>query len=88
MGGVGKSQIAIEYAYRNAAKYSSVYWVDATNERTLATSGQRILKTLVNHYAKRYPGEVDFPQIAIDLGVPGQIDREGKLTDGEAVKAP
>ncbi|OHV45237.1 GTP-binding protein, partial [Parafrankia colletiae] len=38
MGGVGKSQLAVEYAHRRAAGYEIVWWVNAENP-TLATSG-------------------------------------------------
>lgn len=38
LGGVGKTQIALEYAYRHALEYSAVFWVDAgDNERTIAS---------------------------------------------------
>ena len=88
MGGMGKSQIALEYAYDKAIHYSSVYWVDATDDTTLATSGRRILEKLIAHYSTRYPKEADFARIATDLEIPGQISREGRLTDGDAIKAP
>lgn len=88
MGGMGKSQVALEYSYEKAIYYSSVYWVDATDDTTLATSGRRILEKLIAHYSTRYPREADFSRIATDLEIPGQINREGRLTDGDAIRAP
>lgn len=35
MGGIGKTQIALEYVYRNQHKYSTVVWLDASDFNTL-----------------------------------------------------
>lgn len=35
LGGVGKSQIALEYAWRKQTELDAVIWVDAENEMTL-----------------------------------------------------
>jgi hypothetical protein len=35
LGGVGKTQLAVEYAYRYAHEYSYVWWVRAENESTI-----------------------------------------------------
>ena len=36
MGGTGKTQIAVEYAYRYSTKYEAVWWLRAEDEKTLA----------------------------------------------------
>ena len=36
LGGVGKTQLAVEYAWRHAAEYSLVWWVDAEEASLLA----------------------------------------------------
>lgn len=36
LGGVGKTQIALEYAYRHAARYQAVWWIRSEDEKTLA----------------------------------------------------
>ncbi|KAF8544105.1 hypothetical protein BDD12DRAFT_801463 [Trichophaea hybrida] len=86
MGGIGKSQVALEYAYRKAEqnKYSTIFWIDATDYSTINASGRQILETLISHYATKHSitSSPDFPRIATDLGIPGQIDNTGKLIEG------
>ncbi len=50
MGGVGKTQLATEYAYRHASDYELVWWV-----------GSEENATLVSDYA-RLAGELDLPE--------------------------
>ena len=38
LGGVGKTQIAIEYAYRHHAEYQGVLWVNAESRETIIAS--------------------------------------------------
>jgi hypothetical protein len=82
MGGIGKTQIALEYAYRHISDYTSIFWVDVKNKDTLNSSGLRIVENLIAHYSTRYPNSPDFSRIATDLGIPGQIDLSGKLAQG------
>ncbi len=35
MGGVGKSQLALEFAYRNAEKYKMIYWIRSEQTETI-----------------------------------------------------
>ncbi|HET8843453.1 MAG TPA: FxSxx-COOH system tetratricopeptide repeat protein [Ktedonobacteraceae bacterium] len=46
MGGIGKTQIAIEFAYRNALEFSAVFWVAAETAETVITSLQQIAEFL------------------------------------------
>src|SRR5438046_1143620 len=45
MGGVGKTQIALEYAYANQAYYNRILWISAVNEDSLLSGFQTIAKT-------------------------------------------
>ena len=38
LGGMGKSQIALEYCYRNKTNYRYIFWIDADTEKTVQTS--------------------------------------------------
>jgi tetratricopeptide (TPR) repeat protein/transcriptional regulator with XRE-family HTH domain len=38
LGGIGKTQIALEYAYRHALEYSAVFWIEAETSETVVSS--------------------------------------------------
>jgi transcriptional regulator with XRE-family HTH domain len=46
LGGVGKTQIALEYAYRFALEYSAVFWIVAQTEEQIASSLLDIARVL------------------------------------------
>ncbi|KAH6891002.1 hypothetical protein B0T10DRAFT_458407 [Thelonectria olida] len=60
LGGSGKTQIALEYAYRrNSDPTCSVFWVDADNEATFARDYKTIARKL------RLSGELDGEQLLL-----------------------
>jgi len=46
MGGVGKTQLALEYAYQHALEYKAVFWIEAETEYSIALSMMHIAETL------------------------------------------
>jgi hypothetical protein len=44
LGGVGKTQIAIEYVYRNVSKYNATFWITATDQAALLSGYEDIAK--------------------------------------------
>ena len=46
LGGVGKTQIAVEYAYRHHEEYHSVLWVNAATRDTILTSFLELVASL------------------------------------------
>jgi len=72
LGGVGKTQIALEYAHRDEETYSAILWVDARDPTVLMTSGTRIVQQIVRHYFAGYPSNPESHlRIANELGIPG-----------------
>ena len=60
LGGVGKTQTAIEYIYRNERFYQRIYWVSAVDEASVLSGFQQIAKSTrcVHHMAHLKPAEV------------------------------
>ncbi len=46
LGGIGKTQTAVEYAYRYASDYSAVFWMQAETEETISASIATIARLL------------------------------------------
>ena len=46
LGGIGKTQIALEYAYRHALEYSAIFWIDAETIEHVISSLLRIAELL------------------------------------------
>jgi transcriptional regulator with XRE-family HTH domain len=46
LGGMGKTQIALEYAYRYALEYSAVFWIEAETGESIISSLVRIAEAL------------------------------------------
>ena len=79
MGGLGKTQIGLEYAYRLQDHYSGIFWLDGKNADTIDSSWQRILERLIAHYSTKYPNDPDFARVAADLDIKGQLTPDGQL---------
>lgn len=46
LGGVGKTQIALEYAYRSALDYRAIFWIGAETEEQIVSSFSRVATAL------------------------------------------
>ena len=46
MGGIGKTQLALEYVYRQALCYSAIFWIEAEKEEQILASLLRIAELL------------------------------------------
>src|SRR6266849_3875439 len=46
LGGIGKTQIALEYAYRHALEYSAIFWIEAETVEYIVSSMLRIAELL------------------------------------------
>ncbi len=60
LGGVGKTQIALEYAYRHALDYSAVFWIGAETQEQIVSSLLQIAETLA------LPGRDDKEQRVVE----------------------
>jgi hypothetical protein len=50
VGGVGKSQIALEYAYRHDFEYTAIFWVDASSYESTLRSYHNAVQLIISHY--------------------------------------
>jgi tetratricopeptide (TPR) repeat protein/transcriptional regulator with XRE-family HTH domain len=72
LGGVGKTQIALEYAYRYALEYSAVFWVRAETEESIVFSLLRIAEVL------QLPGRDDKDQQHVVAAVQRWLSTHGQ----------
>ena len=80
VGGVGKTQICLEFCYRYQNNYSSVFWIDASTKAAIELCYLKIMQELVWGQARHAPGgNPDYDQIARDFRIVGLLDPKGRL---------
>jgi tetratricopeptide (TPR) repeat protein len=73
MGGVGKTQVAIEYVYRYRDDYDGIYWITASDQTILLSGFQKIGSTAG---CVRNPGDLNPTEVAKQ--VRGWLGGQGK----------
>ncbi|KAF3112319.1 hypothetical protein TWF706_010906 [Orbilia oligospora] len=81
-GGMGKTQTALEYAYRHHRAYTAIFWVSSVSETTIRTSFIDIMQRIVKEQARiTWPeSPPDYQIIGLKLGIPGLIDEKGTVS--------
>ena len=88
LGGIGKTQLAIQYAYIHQKDYTSVWWVNASTTQTLSQGFLGIAQQLLAYHAiETMAGlKLNSAQIAAALGLPSDVvDQNGKLTSSRDI---
>ncbi|KAL7269954.1 hypothetical protein RUND412_007348 [Rhizina undulata] len=79
MGGVGKSQVALEYAHHFAHCYTSTIWIDANDLSSTTESACKFVEQLVAHYVSKSGSAPIYQAISNVLGIPDKIDSSGRV---------
>jgi hypothetical protein len=87
LGGMGKSQLALEYAHAHQEEYSSIWWISVPNiSQDIVAIAQDLVQHHAQHMAKT--AQPDYHRIAITLGLPthavtetGRINASSKTID-------
>ena len=80
LGGIGKTDIVLQFAWQNIAAYTSVLWIHSATKEILQRSLMIAVQNLIQHLAAHYaPKQPDYTAIACDLGIAGLINAGGQL---------
>ena len=89
LGGIGKTQLAVEHIYSCIQDYTSVFWITAASEEEAKQGFIKAAKLLIKHHARYITTSnyaPDYNLIASKLGIPGALDQKGNLpTDPSAM---
>jgi len=73
-GGMGKTQLALEYVHQHYKNYSSAFWINAASDQTIALGFTQIMRRLIEHHAQ---ASGDYAHISRLLGMSGKLDSNG-----------
>ena len=76
-GGMGKTQLALEYIYQHHKDYSSVFWVNTASVQTTIFGFTQIMQKLIQHHLQL---SKDIANIGQLLGMAGKLDSTGCFT--------
>ncbi|RPB19149.1 hypothetical protein L211DRAFT_814727 [Terfezia boudieri ATCC MYA-4762] len=83
-GGMGKTQLALEYIYQYYKDYSSVFWINAATDQTTILGFTQIMQRLIQHHAEV---SEDYSHIGRLLGMAGKLDSNGRFVITQASEA-
>jgi hypothetical protein len=75
-GGMGKSQLAVEYSHQNQDSYSAIFWIDAKTEQSTVSSFIGEVERLVRHLGR----SKTYEEAAKSLGIAGLVDGTGTVS--------
>ena len=83
LGGIGKTQLAIQYAYIHQKDYTSIWWVNASSTQTLSQGFLGIAQQLLSYHMKSTTDSLkpDSAQIALALGLPPDVVKQNGELD-------
>ena len=82
LGGIGKTQLAVELIYSSIEDYTSVFWISAASEEEAKQGFIEAAKCLIRHHAcfiTTSNHAPDYFLIASKLGMPGALDQKGNM---------
>jgi hypothetical protein len=81
LGGVGKTEIVLEFVYRTLGRYTAVFWIQCATPEAVKNSFLDTAQRLLDHHANHSPGnDVDYARVAKTLGMRGLVDEDGQLS--------
>ena len=83
-GGMGKTQLALEYVYQSYKGYMSVFWINAASEETTILGFVEIMQQLIRYYAQL---SGNFSHIGRLLGMAGKLDCTGYFSVAQPSEA-
>jgi len=83
-GGMGKTQLALEYIHQNYKDHSSVFWINAASDQTTILGFTLIMQRLIKHHAQLSD---DYSQIGRLLGIGGKLDFNGSIAVAQPSEA-
>ena len=79
-GGMGKTQLVLEYIHQHRGDYSSVFWVNASSEQTTKLGYSQIMQQLIDYHAQLSDEpDPNYKHIARLLGMSGKLSDTGSF---------
>jgi len=73
-GGMGKTQLILEYIHQYYKDYSAVFWINAASDQTTILGFTQIMQRLIEYHAQC---SADYSHIGRLLGMSGKLDSNG-----------
>ena len=79
---MGKTQLALEYAYQHETEYSAIFWVNSASASDVDIGFSNIMQAIVTQQAKvTWPNtSPDYQTIGIKLGISGCLAQDGSIS--------